>query len=321
MTPAELKDLFARYINGDVTDDEKQLVDDWYASYIDGKADLTAADEERLQAEIQAGISSKIQRPAAKIRTIKLMRYAAAVTILLVSVTLFVRNKKSSPAPVTGSTTGETFTTVNTKTGEIKKISLPDGSQVWINAKSVVRISNSFQDSRQRYVYLDEGEAFFEVTKDAQRPFLVKTPYVTTRVLGTSFNVKAYQQLKQASVTVRTGKVQVNHGKTQLALLTRNMQLKYNVAKQNAKIGRADAEATRLWTTGKLVLKQATFNELAFAMANTYGVQLINKNSMGSNYRYNITINTTRTIDETLRIICSVHHNHYRRNNNDVIIF
>ncbi|MCC8408036.1 FecR domain-containing protein [Mucilaginibacter sp. UR6-1] len=319
MTPAELKDLFNRYINGDVTDDEKQLVDDWYASYSDNYAEFNTVGDEQLKTEIYAGIKDSIHKPAAKVRSIKFIRYAAAVTILLVSVTIFTR-KKSIPLNLI-SESRESFTSIKTQTGEVKKISLPDGSSVWLNAKSEIRISDHFQNKQQRYVYLDEGEAFFEVTKNPQRPFLVKTPHVTTRVLGTSFNVRAYTNLKQASVTVRTGKVQVNADKKLLATLTPNMQVKYDPAKAEATVSLADAGAATSWTEGRLVFTKATFNELAFAMANTYGIKLISKNKAATNYRYNIHINTSRTLDETLRIICSVHQNHYRRNNNEVIIY
>ncbi|MBE9584949.1 FecR domain-containing protein [Mucilaginibacter sp. JRF] len=317
MTPAELKDLLDRYARNEVTDDEKQLVDDWYASYHDGQ-ELSAVDEERLKQEIRAGINKTVKTPA-RIRTIKIMRYAAAVTVLLVSVSLFIRKK--SITQFTTNADSRHFTSIKTKTGEVKKVKLPDGSSVWLNAKSEIRISDDFQAEQQRYVYLDEGEAFFEVTKNPQRPFLVKTPHVTTKVLGTSFNVKAYGSLKKASVTVRTGKVQVNSNKKLLATLTPNMQVNYDVDSGIANITTVDASIARAWTTGKIILSNATFSELALALQNTYNIKLSSTNEATINYQYNLKINTQHTLDETLRIICSVHQNHYRRTDNEVILY
>lgn len=319
MTPAELKKLIDRYLAGDVTPDEKQLVDDWYASYTETDGETHAEYDEILKAEILAGIEEKIQKPAAKVRHIRLMRYAAAVAILVVSASVIIRKKNIAPVLSVAST--ENFTSVTTKAGEVKKVNLPDGSSVWLNANSVLRFSDNFQDKTQRYVYLDEGEAFFQVTKNPQRPFLVHTPHITTRVLGTSFNVRSYAVLKQSSVTVCTGRVQVNDHSKQLAILIPNRQINYDVATGQSKVSIANGLASKSWTEGKLVFADATFHELAFAINNTYGVKLVSKNKASKNYRFNININTQRTLDETLRIICSVHQNHYRRNTNEVVMY
>jgi ferric-dicitrate binding protein FerR (iron transport regulator) len=82
---------------------------------------------------------------------------------------------------------------------------LPDSTHVWLNAGSTLRYPETFADSR-RLVSL-EGEAFFEVTKDATKPFIIETASTETKVLGTSFNVKAMLD-KPVTVTVATGKVQ-----------------------------------------------------------------------------------------------------------------
>lgn len=319
MIPAELKKLIDRYIAGEATADEKQLVNDWYASYTATPGKASAADDELLKAEIYAGIADKINKPAAKTRSINFMRYAAAVAIIVVSASVLIRKKNISPLFSNNST--ESFTLVTTKAGEVKKVNLPDGSSVWLNANSVLRIGHNFQDKQQRYVYLDEGEAFFKVTKNPKRPFLVKTPHITTRVLGTSFNVRAYRALQHSNVTVCTGRVQVNDHKRQLAVLIPNTQVNYDLADGRARIIKADGAAARSWTEGKLMFSDATFNELAFAINNTYGLKLVSKNNASKNYRFNININTQRTLDETLRIICSVHQNTYRRKADEIVIY
>jgi transmembrane sensor len=319
MTPAELKKLIDLYITGDATPEEKQLVDDWYISYTETQNADNISNDELLKAEIYAGIANKINKPVAKTRSINFMRYAAAVAIIVVSASVLIRKKNILPLFSEKST--ENFTAVTTRAGEVKQVNLPDGSSVWLNANSVLRISSNFQDKQQRYVYLDEGEAFFKVTKNPERPFLVKTPHITTRVLGTSFNVRAYRALQQSSVTVCTGRVQVNDSKRQLAVLIPNTQVNYDVASGSAKVIKADGLASRIWTEGKLMLNNATFNDLAFAITNTYGIKLVSKNNASKNYRFNININTQRTLDETLRIICSVHQNTYRRKADEIAIY
>ncbi|MBL4678193.1 MAG: FecR family protein [Mucilaginibacter sp.] len=319
MTAAEFKDLIDRYIAGNVSDNEKRLVDDWYASYTKQSGENTPANDEQLKADMHTGIKEKLNKPGAKVRRIRVMRYAAAVALVLVSASLLLRKKNSTQAVSVENT--ESFTSIRTKQGEVKKIDLPDGSQIWLNAKSVLRICDNFQNKQQRYVFLDEGEAFFEVTKNPQRPFFVKTPHITTKVLGTSFNVRSYQALGNSSVTVRTGRVQVNNLQKQLAILTPNMQVNYNPANEKANVIKTDGSIANTWTKGKVMLNKATFKELAFALNNIYGVKLSSRNRATTSYLYNININTSHTLDETLRIICSVHQNHYRRNADEVVIY
>lgn len=91
--------------------------------------------------------------------------------------------------------------------GSKSQIILPDGSKVWLNAGSKLRYSLQFNQTI-REVYL-EGEAFFDVSKNKNKPFLVKTTDVTIKVLGTAFNVKAYPDEKTIETSVQRGLVQV----------------------------------------------------------------------------------------------------------------
>lgn len=92
-------------------------------------------------------------------------------------------------------------------TQQVQAFTLPDGSHIALNPGSSLRYASAFAGPR-REVYL-VGEAFFKVSKNPRRPFLVFTKQVVTTVLGTSFRVKAYSGSKEASVAVREGKVAV----------------------------------------------------------------------------------------------------------------
>jgi transmembrane sensor len=97
--------------------------------------------------------------------------------------------------------------TIINKDGLVREVFLPDGSLICLFPGSRVAFSACFK-SKKREVYLD-GEAFFEVSHDAHRPFLVYTNALTTRVLGTSFFIKAYKKQKEIVVSVQTGQVSV----------------------------------------------------------------------------------------------------------------
>lgn len=91
--------------------------------------------------------------------------------------------------------------------GVNKLVVLPDSSRVWLNAESSLQYPESFEGMKHREVYL-KGEGYFEVTKDAEHPFVVKTDALETQVLGTSFNVKAYSG-NDTQVTLLEGSVRV----------------------------------------------------------------------------------------------------------------
>lgn len=96
---------------------------------------------------------------------------------------------------------------LNNQSDTVQQVFLPDGSLVALAAKSKLSYTQNFSGA-SREVYLD-GEAFFNVTKNPSKPFLVYTAVVTTKVLGTSFSVKAFEAEKNALVSVKTGKVTV----------------------------------------------------------------------------------------------------------------
>lgn len=124
--------------------------------------------------------------------------------ILILSATLFftLQNKERP------SLKPDALSSVTTRNGSRTKISLPDGSQVWLNAGSKLDYNNNSFEKKTREVFLT-GEAFFDVVKDAKHPFIVHTDNMQVKVLGTAFNVKAYPGEKQTETSLIRGLVEV----------------------------------------------------------------------------------------------------------------
>lgn len=101
--------------------------------------------------------------------------------------------------------TGSPAMTEVAATSEMQEVQLPDGSTVWLNMNSTLEYPETFADN-QRLVKLS-GEAFFEVEKNPAKPFVIQTAHTETKVLGTSFNLRAYDNEETTSVVVTTGKV------------------------------------------------------------------------------------------------------------------
>lgn len=126
----------------------------------------------------------------------KLYRIAAAIVVLL-GLSVFIYNSVQSPEMVQFATNAN----------ETKEIILPDNSKVILNANSSISYPENFEGNT-RNVEL-KGEAFFEVTKNKEKPFIIQTFNTYTKVLGTSFNVRALSENENVRVSVVTGKVEV----------------------------------------------------------------------------------------------------------------
>jgi transmembrane sensor len=137
--------------------------------------------------------------------------------------------------------------------GEIKLITLPDGTTICLNAGSRLQYPDKFKENTREVTLT--GEAFFKVAHDSSKPFIIHSGKIKTTVLGTSFNVKAYNEDKSIKITVVSGKVGVVPIASMhpAVLLTSNMQMVYNKSSQillTEKI--ADASSVISWQQGKL---------------------------------------------------------------------
>ncbi len=160
-----------------------------------------------------------------------------------------------------------------TQAGERKVITLTDGSKVTLNNRSELRYASDF-DGNKREVWL-KGEAFFDIKRDTKRPFIVHTEQLNVRVLGTSFNVRSYQNDKQTSVGVVTGKVGVNKAnadKTYM-LLPGNL-LSYHKTSDAFNQQTLSTDEILGWQNGLLVFHQEAIEEIVPELERWYNVSV-----------------------------------------------
>lgn len=214
-------DLLEKYIKGDCTEAEIALVRQWYFGFEhenDHVSDLSPADEKQLEENIYFRIISNLnlvhlQAPEVQPKVVPMRKWyavaAAAVAVFVLSVVAVVYNQKSKDQHLDASTVSDVrlFNITNT-TGHIYKVTLPDSSAVWLNPSAKISYPNVFA-AGSRLVSIS-GECFFEVTKNPQRPFIISSRSIVTKVWGTSFLVRDNEQSNVADVSVLTGKVSVS---------------------------------------------------------------------------------------------------------------
>ncbi len=210
--------LLERYQEGVVTSGEKRVIDIWYDSLQpeeESRSDLT---EEELKSEMWLDIRSKMHQEPAYPSVIKKRWWQsdyfkiAAASVVLMTGYMFYRTFSFQKALISGIPDSEIsqLEKISNATAAVKEIMLSDGSRVTLDPDAVLFYSREF-DGDRRIVYL-KGSGFFEVAVNPEKPFLVYTDDIVTKVLGTSFTIRKNEGSGAIEVAVITGKVMV--GKT-----------------------------------------------------------------------------------------------------------
>ena len=289
MTQEEFSKLLARYTRGECTPQEEEFILKWYdtihASQPEEAEDTTEATEARLWVNLQSNL-----KRTKKSSFYYTWRVAAAILLLVATgAVLYFAQHVFIPAEesVVLQDFGRKYTggiqLIENKTNIPRLVALADGSEVTLEPGSELRVAGEFTNNK-REVYLT-GEAFFHVKRDTLRPFLVYANEVITKVLGTSFTVKAYKGAKQTTVAVMTGKVSVSTNPeviqkkhtTQEVILTPNQEAVYNRA--------INKVTKKLVDVPRIVLEKPTLFEMKYdatpvskifeVLEENYGVEII----------------------------------------------
>ena len=175
-------------------------------------------------------------------------------------------------------------------------LELADGTRVWLNTESKLRYPVAFTGEERR-VEMD-GEVYFEVAKNREKPFVVTVNGVDIRVLGTSFNVSAYQE--DVVTTLVTGKVQLKKGDEQVVLLP-NQQAIWSDDK--FKVKQVDARNYVLWKEGIFYFEDVDLERILDDMARWYNVNIFYMNSTLKKMKFSVEIKRYEDINEILRRI------------------
>ncbi|MEN6452656.1 MAG: FecR domain-containing protein [Prolixibacteraceae bacterium] len=199
--------------------------------------------------------------------------------------------------------------------GTRTNLELPDGSVVFLNSGSSLRFSNRLAQSRERRVEL-KGEGYFQVAKDAERPFIVEVgDQLSIEALGTAFNVNAYEPASEIDVVLIEGKVAVRAGTDEKSgtevILEPNQLARYDVAENNLLKGQiSDAGKYTGWTEGKLVFMDDPIMEVVRRMENWYNVDIQLKDERLKDYRFTGTF-VNESLEEILNTLSLTSPLHY----------
>jgi ferric-dicitrate binding protein FerR (iron transport regulator) len=319
----KLKDLLARYAKLCITNEElselKTLVN---------RFDNEALDEPLRDIWMQGNYLSALPSEAQQARMIRHLeqalhkdrepmllpgrrrllrasfRIAAVLVLALLSSVCLYLYRSHRALTVYGNNT----ITLHVGNGQKAEYTLPDGTSVRINAGSTLSYAQHF-GQKERWVDFS-GEAFFEVKEDKQRPFTVSTRHMNIEVLGTSFNVYAFNNSHWAEMTLLTGSVRASSKKNSAwqVLVKPNEKVICDTLTGLLTVQPAQTQYETAWLTGEMVFRSEPLSRVLSKLEREYGVEIRYEGDAALlDDRFSGRISRDNTIGDVMRILS----NHY----------
>ena len=310
-----LKELAVRYFEGPIAPEEECELFGFLAASPENAALMREWEREWKQRHVPsadvlrslARLNGKIERRENRIRARRRwLRFSAAAAVLILISAFTTRHLIHTEDPV------QMFS-VQAPQGTNSRISLPDGSQVWLNAGSKLEYPATFENASERCVRI-EGEAFFEIKRDTCRPFCVELgDGECIRVLGTSFNVNAYAGNGRHVTTLVTGRIgYAASAGAEEVVLEPNQQVSRDLAAGTVAVSAVDASVYGAWKEGWLWFENESLPALAERLGRIYGIRVEVAARLGE-YTFSGKIRQDRGVEyilnllsETSDVICKV---------------
>jgi len=242
------------------------------------------------------------------------LKYAAVFVLAFVlgSLSLYFVNRSGQDQLTT------LYNTIDVPFGERSQITLYDGTKIWLNSGTKFTYPVSFgRNSREVQI---EGEAFFDVAKNPDRPFVVSAGQLKVEVLGTQFNVCAYADDTEFSATLEEGAINaVNIKSGRSVTLKPGEQLVLNRTTNNLSLQRVNTELYTSWKENLLKFEDAPFEDVIKKMERWYDVKITVDAKINTQERYTMTIKT-ESLREMLQLVSKTTRMNYEIKENNVQI-
>jgi transmembrane sensor len=276
---APSSEILKRYLSNECTEAEKALVDSWYQS-LDLKSGETFSewDEELLYRKIEEQVFEKNTVSYKRQNSIsRLWIYVSGIAaVLLLSLGyIFYTSQTGDIKQLTATIQPVRFSNTQKKT---VRYQLPDESIVWLQPGSVIEHPRKFNASTREINFT--GEAFFDITRNPEKPFIILTNKLKTQVLGTSFNIQARKNDEKYLVSVVTGSVSVsasdNTNESETVLLKPQQQAVFSTSTSGITLNQIEEKKTDAepWQPVSLTFDDASLTEITSRLQKTFRVKI-----------------------------------------------
>lgn len=315
MSLNDINSLLKCYLDGKCSAEESRLVENWLSGNGVENDEWKHMDDTArkqwlsyLYRDVQKSIQLKDEdrnivpiNPAPNLRAWKLIASIAGIFILLYGLYTAWPNLENRISTVS-------YNELSVPSGMCKLLVLNDGTRLWLNSGSSLKYPGRFK-GKKREVYL-QGEAYFEVVHNADIPFIVHAGKLSTRVLGTTFNIRAYKDDPDVKVTLFTGKVEVireisNKETSKLILLPKQVATYRKDAGSLIKttVSNISINQYLAWKDGKLIFDETPVSEVLRRLSLAYGVKFILTDEKINRCTITGAFNVNQKIEEVLQSI------------------
>ena len=291
-----IEELLFSYCEGKLSGDERKHVEEWVSASKENE-ELAKAVHELYWAADTLSVMDKVDADKAlkkakgklvrrKFKTVFLWAERAAAIMFIPLLSAYLLQIKNSDVAEAR------MMEIRTNPGMTTAFVLPDGTNVSLNSGSVLRYPEFFSEDKREVELI--GEAFFDVTKDPNKRFVVKTTGdERVEVLGTSFNMEAFPGDSILSTTLLEGKVRFvsDTGSVQM---NPGEKLVYNNKTSKAKLTKTNGEAETAWKYGKIIFDNTPFNEVLRMLSKRFNVDFVVKNEKYRKDSFTGTFSTQR---------------------------
>lgn len=314
--------LLAKYLTGMLSPEEMKQVEEWRELSIDNEEVFSELMKLRVSwkftqyntpehiEEALNGLNAKInsRRRFQILRSV--MRYAAVI-LLFVSFS-YVGWGYLKP---------DNCVTIRVEQGEdVKKIVLADGSAVWLKEGSSLRIPEVFAENNRKLSL--QGEAFFDVAKNAQFPLYVSTNYVNIRVLGTAFNVKTDEKHQNVETVLARGKVALLDKQWNPILdMSPGEKVTYDNNKNEYATEVVDVNVCTAWRLNQFVFENVTLREIVNQLSVKFNVNINLESTKLAQRKFRCVINEDESLPDILKLLKYLAPIQYRIEGKEIFIY
>lgn len=283
------RDILHRFFEGKTSIDEEKLIRQWIEQ---SKRNEKILLEERISYDALLFNSSDIIKKQKSINVITpwIISTAAAVALLIIVGGLHIFNHEN---------TEELYNTVIVPPGQRINLILADNSNVWLNANTTLRYPAQFS-RKSRTVYLD-GEAYFDVSKNKIKPFIVKTEQGDVKVTGTSFNVEAYSKYNSFETSLFTGSVDIYRNEVKLASLNPNE--KSTLENDKLLVSNITDTDEYLWRKGLIAFNDKKLEDILLSLEKYFDIDIYIDTKNLTQHTYTGKFRQSDGIDYALRVL------------------
>ncbi len=299
----QLRKLLEKYLRGNATPDEVHHIHQWITHLNLSEQELfrNAAEEEEARLKMRADIRARIKPevPVKKLNPFPLWLRAMAASVLLLAGLFLVFNQLPEK--------GDKMLSFSTGGSGIKKVNLPDGTEVTLNLYSKLEIKEGFNRQERRVKIT--GEAFFDVKKDSLKPFIVESGSLQTHVLGTAFNVEYYEGEQQTRVSLLRGKVRVQKtkGEARNSDLLPGQMLVYDRQNNQARTEAIAVRDVAGWMESRIIFNDVPLADAISRLKQRYNLHIQLEEGVTLDRKFVTGEYSQGAVEEVLQAILLVH--------------